>query len=188
MLQNNERLMEVIAEMSKEYDVNNPVRLDKKLVHKAEEQNILVSDIKRVPDSEGDHFVAMLCIDLKHPFFFEHPKDHVPGLMFIEGGRQVGTAMAHMFYDVPFNMAFVLSEMNVRFYKFADINRPVFVSSILRNKVFRKGKLTQMEHEGVFIQGGDELAFLGGSWHMFDEKIIERMRRSKTHDVVSLEQ
>ncbi|MCP3962202.1 MAG: hypothetical protein GY719_30535, partial [bacterium] len=60
-----------------------------------------------------------------HPFFFEHPLDHYPGLMLIEAGRQFGTTVAHLLYGVPFDTAFILNGLRVDFTSFAELGKPV---------------------------------------------------------------
>jgi hypothetical protein len=126
-------------------------------------------------------------VDPTHPYFFEHAYDHVPGLLMVEAGRQIGTAVAHMFYKVDFNTVFVLSEMNIRFFKYVELEKPLFVKSTVRNKLERRGKLMQMEYDGYFVQEDHEVAYMGGTWQMIDKRIIARFRRSAQNISLKLE-
>ncbi|QCK79796.1 hypothetical protein E4K08_26015 [Raoultella ornithinolytica] len=44
----------------------------------------------RIAHDEG---TARLLINQKHRFFFDHPQDHVPGLLLLEGGASVGRTL-----------------------------------------------------------------------------------------------
>jgi len=176
-----------IAEWSKDFDPEKIVRIDNKVVHKVNEENNFVARIEQIQKGDSDIFLSQFAINGKHPYFFEHAYDHVPGLMIIESGRQVGTAIAHLFYDVTFDIVFILNEMNIRFFRYVSQLKPLFIRSMVRNKLIRKNKLIQMEHDGYFIQGGQEVAYMGGTWLMYEKKIIERFRRSAKDINLSVE-
>jgi hypothetical protein len=176
-----------MAEWTKDADPDNPPRLDKKYTHKTKDINTFVARIEVIEKGEADCFLSQVILDGKHPFFFEHAYDHVPGLLMIEAGRQIGTAIAHLFYDVTFDTVFILNEMNIRFFLYTEMSKPLFVKSMVRNKLIRKGNLIQMEHDGYFMQDGKEVAYMGGTWQMYNKKIIERFRKSSRNITLSLE-
>ena len=171
-------ISEKFAEWSRNFDPEKIARIDKKIVHKVKEENNFVSRIEQVSEGDSDIFISQVAINAKHPYFFEHEYDHVPGLMVIEAGRQIGTAIAHLFYNVSYDIVFILNEMNVRFFRYIDQKKPLFVRSMVRNKLIRKDKLIQMEHDGYFIQDDHEVSYMGGTWQMYNKKIIQRLRRS----------
>jgi hypothetical protein len=88
----------------------NPVgrRLDKRLVHKSYDENVLVSHIEAVqppgtiahsgrdaaPD-RMDHFRATLCINRDHPLFFDRDCGHVHAICLMEAAQQTTIAIAH---------------------------------------------------------------------------------------------
>ncbi len=174
-------------EWTQGYDLDKLVRIDKKIVHKVKNENNFVSRIERIEAGDDDCFISQVAVDRKHPFFFEHAYDHIPGLLMVEAGRQIGTAIAHLFYDVSFDTVFILNEMNIRFFRYVELAKPLFVKSMVRNKLIRKDKLIQMEHDGYFVQDGHDVAYMGGTWQMYDKKIIERFRRSARNIELSLE-
>ncbi len=182
-----EIIQEKLAEWSKDYHPDKAGRIDKKWVHKCDDKNNFVSRIEQVSQGDMDVFISQVGVDRKHPFFFEHEYDHIPGLLMVEAGRQIGTAIAHLFYKVEFGVVFILNEMNVRFFKYVELYKPLFVRSMVRNKLERKGKLIQMNHDGVFLQDGHEVAYMGGTWQMYDPKIIERFRRSSRNISLKIE-
>src|SRR5258707_3015090 len=88
-------------------------RIDRALVHKRHDENVFVSRLQRVLEGDEDVFATQFVLDPGHSFFFEHPLDHIPGLMLVEAGRQAATAASHLFYGVPRNPVFLLRGLAV---------------------------------------------------------------------------
>ncbi len=155
-----------------------PPRVDRKWVHKHREDNVFVSRFEQIDDDHPDDFIAQLFIDKSHSFFFEHPLDHVPGLMLIEAGRQLGTTVAHVAYDVPLDdTVFILNGMQVDFSSFAELDVPVFVNSSVSEKQFKRGALTEMYYYGNFVQNDQAIGYMAGRWHIYSKRAMARMRR-----------
>jgi len=171
-------IIEKLAGWSENFDLDNQDTIDKKYVHKTSNTNNFISRIEPLESEDEDCFISQIRVNNKHPYFFEHDYDHIPGLMMIEAGRQVGTATAHLFYNVSLDTVFILNEMNIRFFKYVEVNKPLFIKSTVRNKLMKRGKLIQMEHDGQFIQGGHEVGYMSGTWQMYNKKIIDRFRKS----------
>ncbi len=76
--------------------------------------------------------------------------------------------------------------MNVRFFKFVELTSPVFIRSMVRNKMLRKDRLIQMEHDGYFLQDTHEVAYMGGTWQMYDRKIIQRFRKAGQNKTLTI--
>ena len=178
MLHNDKDLTKLL-EWATDFCPNNPLRLDKKIVHKSDDRNVCVSRIEKLNDLSDDQFIFQVAVDTKHPFFFEHPYDHIPGMLVIEAGRQIGTAISHLFYNVPYDTAFILKDLHSKFYNYAEISKPLFGLSSVSNKKFRKNQLIEMETEGVFIQNGEKVAYMKGIWNIYKKAILKRMRQSK---------
>ena len=154
-----------------------PPVVDKKIVHKHQQGNVFVSRAEPVDDQHPDEIIGQLALPSDHPFFFEHPLDHYPGLMLIEAGRQFGTTVAHLLYGVPYDTAFILNGLRVDFTSFAELGRPVFVNSTVSEKEFKRGMLTSMLYEGNFVQHGEAIGFMSGRWHIYPKRVMARMRR-----------
>lgn len=152
-------------------------RLPKELVHKHDPRNVFISRVERVSEARPDDLVAQLAIDLAHPYHFEHPQDHVPGMMLMEAGRQLALAVAHLFYEVPMDSVFVLQDVTVGFQHFAALDEPLFIYSTVREKEYRRGRLVAMHYGGDFIQRNEVLGSMSGSWAMYDRRLMERARR-----------
>lgn len=52
-------------------------------------ENRVICNICPAPGSAS----AQLTVDRQHPFFFDHPHDHIPGLLLLEGGHQLALEM-----------------------------------------------------------------------------------------------
>jgi hypothetical protein len=155
-----------------------PPVLDKELVHKHRQQNVFVSRVELVGPEHPDQFICQFALDPEHPFFFEHPLDHVPGLMIIEAARQTGNAVCHLFYDVPLGMSFVLGDAHFDFVAFAELSRPLFGTGTVAEKKFKRGALIEMKCEGHFVQNFETIGFMSVRWRIFNRRVLERMRRS----------
>jgi len=155
-----------------------PPPLAKELVHKNREENVFVARVELVGPEHPDQFFCQFALDPGHPFFFEHPLDHIPGLMIIEAGRQTGNAACHLFYDVPFGTSFVLSEAHFDFVAFAELSQPLFATGTVAEKKFKRGALIEMKCEGHFVQNLETIGFMSGRWKIFNSRVLERMRRS----------
>ncbi|MCG6870877.1 MAG: hypothetical protein LJE84_01200 [Gammaproteobacteria bacterium] len=174
----NQAITDRFTAWTEEFAKGPPQALDKGLIHKYNQDNVFVARVERVGDDESDQFICQFLFPPDHPFFFEHPQDHVPGLMMIEAGRQMGNALAHMFYGVGYDKAFVLNKLFADFGSFAELSKPIFGIGVISDKEFKRGALIGAQLEGDFIQGGESIGFMRGRWHFFDRRIMERMRRA----------
>jgi hypothetical protein len=150
-------------------------RLDRRLVHKAREENVFVSRIEPTGREPGQ-YLALLDIDPRHAFFFEHEQDHVPGLMLMEAGRQVGMAVTHLFYDVPLEAAFVLGLLEVNFTRFAELGPPLFFLINLSDMEYRRERLSKLSARCEWLQNGQSLGVMSGRWSIFDREFFTRLR------------
>jgi hypothetical protein len=166
-----------------ELDADNRRRLHRKLVHRAQLAHVFVERIDALPRTEDgfDRFVAPLVIDSRHPFFFEHPLDHVPGLMLIEGTRQAGTAISHLFYDVSFDLTFILNWLEVRFTNFAELTSPVMVQMTITEKTYRHSRLTGLACRSQWLQQGRAVGSMDAEWSFSSPAVLARLRHSGVH-------
>ncbi len=153
--------------------------LSRDLVHKSRDENVLVSRVEPLNDTPDDHrYAVRLHFDPDHAFFFEHPVDHVPGLALIEAGRQVGLAVAHLFFDVPtVGVSFFLNALEVDFTSFAAIDRPVFGLAEMRNVTYRRDRIHTMDFTGHMLQQGRLVSTLRGTWTLVPTAVMHRVRQ-----------
>ena len=109
-------------------------RLDGRYVHKIVPANILLASVERRPGSEEWYDAAMVH-DTSHPFFFEHALDHIPAMMLVEAGRQLGIAISHLFLGVPLHYLFATRSFDIRFTDFAELDVPVAIAAVFLHAV-----------------------------------------------------
>ncbi len=161
--------------------VNDPdalARIDGSYVHKIQPRNVILARLDRVP-GEVDLFEGELTPDWDHPFFFEHPLDHVPSMMLVESGRQMAIAISHKFYDVPLGVVFITRSYELRFTDFAEVltEVPVTIRAHVKNAQYRKGRLWSLDLTGRFSQGERDLGTMQGTFVYFDRDVYVRFRR-----------
>jgi hypothetical protein len=69
-------------------------------------------------------FGAVLAVDESYRGMFNHPHDHLPGMLLMEAGRQAAVSTAARNTGVPAG-ALVLSSLNATFPAFAELDLPV---------------------------------------------------------------
>lgn len=149
-------------------------RIDPKYVHKVDARNVLLANVER--GAELGLFSAVMVPDYAHPFFFEHPLDHVPSMMLVEVGRQMGIAVSHLFYDVPLGTMFATRSYEIRFTDFAETRGLVQVSAQATETEYRSGRLRSLTLRGSFSQAGRELGYMSGQWLMLPADAWRRLR------------
>ncbi len=159
---------------SKKSDNNHLLRIEKHLVHKDYEQNVLIARIEKLYD---DVIVGEATQDISHPFFYEHPKDHVPGLYILEVTRQFVTALSHLHYKVPLSTSFILNEMHTKFHQFAETSQPLFVATKISGKVYTDDRITKMNGDVLLIQNGEVIAEVKGNFQIFEANSYNNIRR-----------
>ena len=87
---------------------------------RSERNTVITHVLRRSPQSLN----ATLRVDEGHPYFFDHPLDHVPGILLIEGVLQL---MEHAVPALRGDAAFI-SALNVRFQRYVMKERPVDIA------------------------------------------------------------
>lgn len=86
---------------------------------RSERNTVITHVLRRSPQSLN----ATLRVDEGHPYFFDHPLDHVPGILLIEGVLQlIEHAVPALRGDAMF-----ISALNVRFQRYVMKARPVAI-------------------------------------------------------------
>jgi hypothetical protein len=151
-------------------------RIEGKYVHKIEDRNVLLSEISQGED-DPERFEAELVHDTDHPFFFEHPLDHVPAMFLVEAGRQFGIAISHVFLGVPIDAMFATRSFDIHFNEFAELHAPVTITAGVTDKQYRGDRLLHLRLDGEFFQNGKPLGGMGGSWSILPPEVWRRYRR-----------
>lgn len=81
-------------------------------------------------------YFANVYIDQRHSYFFEHPQEHVPGMILIEVARQMSMACAHVYGKVPMDAIFMLTKLDNTFSNYTELNFPIKVRAKLEQVKF----------------------------------------------------
>jgi hypothetical protein len=161
------------SKWAQEFQPGQIQRIAKHQVHKDKEINVLIARLEKMQE---DVIIGEMVQDINHQFFYEHPKDHVPGMYLIEVARQAATVLSHCYYDVPTYKAYILDELKADFTKFVEHDRPTFWVAQVSDKGYIDGELLQMHVNCSFVQSGKVVAVVGGLFRMFDPEKYNRIR------------
>lgn len=150
------------------------LKIDKKFVHKDLEQNVFISDIRQNKDVGDNIFECFMVVDQNVPFFFEHYIDHLPGLLLVEGARQMGTAITHKFYGVDFDNFFIIDHISAEFKNMIEIDKDILLRTTLedRNRKTFSGSLEAIQNNNI-------VAMVRSSWTCIPKKTWTRIRSKK---------
>jgi acyl transferase domain-containing protein len=157
-------------------------RIAKELVHKDYEINVLISRLEKLED---DIIIGEMVQDTNHPFFYEHPKDHVPGMYLIEVARQGSTVLSHNYYNVSMGKAYILDELKADFTKFVEHDRPAFWIMQISDKEYVDGELLKMRTNCLFVQNKEIVAVIGGVFRMLESGNYNRIRSEQMQTVLA---
>lgn len=96
---------------------------------RSDPRNTVLDDLSVEPQAAR----ATLLVDQEHSFFFDHPLDHVPGLLLLEGATQIAGALAD-------DMSFI-TRIEANFIKYAVLDRSIG----LRARKSVRGRRTKVE-------------------------------------------
>ncbi len=101
-------------------------RVDPALVGRRDPRNVVIGE-PAVGPSEGETRYPLV-VDERHPSFYDHPQDHVPGPLIIEAYRQAAILTAHGARALPSPLA-VLTGCQATFKDFCESEAPAECSA-----------------------------------------------------------
>lgn len=96
-------------------------RLPENLVDRLNPSNVVISPLS--PKPGGGH-AASLVVDTGNPTLFDHPLDHIPAMLQLEGLRQLTTAAAGAAYGLAPSSLRLLG-FTARFTRFGELDLPI---------------------------------------------------------------
>jgi len=154
------------------------VDVDQEHVHKTEDQNRFLKWMSMREDADGEMiYRAEVRFIRDHPYFFEHDRQHLPGLYIIEAGRQLGLAVPHLFLGVGYDYHSVLDGCDMSFSGFATLIDPLFIDAKILNPVFRKGALQSLSFDGTFIQKEKPIVRYQSHVRLIHERLLKRLEK-----------
>jgi hypothetical protein len=146
----------------------------KALTHKHVNQNVFISDY-RIDD---DVLVVDFTPNLEHPYFFEHPQDHVPGMMVLEGVRQACLCYAHTVLGIPLEEKIVIDSISPIFSGFVELDERHTIEISMISSVRRQVTLAAV----VKSEAGEHLVASTLTGTRMSNKVYERVRRVKRQE------
>jgi len=126
-------------------------------------------------------FYANMVIDTGHYYFFEHPNEHVPGMMLIEAVRQLLVACTHQFGNVPLSgYNFVLSTMTGAFKNYLELNYPVLFKVVQTDlHAYDTGIWADSDFKVHVYQAEKEAAIITFQENIITNRVFKRLRSSQ---------
>lgn len=130
---------------------------------------------------EHDIFYANMIIDTSHYYFFEHPNDHIPGMMLVEAVRQLLVACTHKYGKVPLSgYNFILSSLAGSFNSYLELNYPVLLKVIQTDlRTYNSGTWANADFQVHVYQNKKENAVLNFQEAVIANKVFKRLRNTK---------
>lgn len=146
-----------------------------------------LSDIlEKFPEiPKSDIFYCNMHVDTRHEFFFEHPNDHVPGIMMIEAVRQFSVACCHIFGKIPLSgMNLILMSILSEFYSYSELNLPITFKCINRSIMKKKlGSWGDVDMDILVLQNNKKKAFFSIKAKNTPKKTFNNIRNNSfTYD------
>lgn len=159
-------------------------RIDGRYVHKRDPRNVLLGNLRR-HETDAECYIADMAQDIHHPFFFEHPLDHIPAMMMVEAGRQLGIAISHIYLGVPLDRMFATRSFDIHFSDFAELTAPIQILARVTDRTYRRDELLYLRLDGTFFQNEQDIGGMGGTWSMLKPEVWRRYRRKEQGKVVT---
>jgi len=98
------------------------------LAHVSCDANLLVRSVRAC--AEEHTYRSVFAIDGSHPYLYENPAiaNHVSGTTFVDMGRQLLKAIAHLYYGTPLDNRFVLHGFDIEFLRWAKLGVAIEVT------------------------------------------------------------
>lgn len=87
------------------------------------------------PETTAEGFAATLIVNESHPYFFDHPCDHVPGMLLLEGCAQLAMAAAQA--AAPARSPAGIRSYDVNFAQFVEIGVPTRLAASAAGETVR---------------------------------------------------
>lgn len=172
-----QNIVSLMNEWSVSFNPTTHKPIDRTFAHKNQDANVFISRFERITPDIEDEYLVLMSFNSEHPYFYEHERDHVPGMMLVEGARQCGLVGSHQYYGVPFSHVFVLDTLDIKFNKFAEKDHAVFSKVTFSGLQHRKGTLSAAIVRNELIQAGEKIGEVTGAFAMRDRRLLARLRR-----------
>jgi hypothetical protein len=130
------------------------VRAEPRAVGRQDPRNVVIGPTCA---SDGEH-VADAYIDLSHPALFDHPGDHLPGMLEVEVFRQATISAAEQEYGIEPKRA-VMVACDASYSTYGELDEPTSCVIRLQGALAQRGGATvRVPAEAVLLQSGRQIA------------------------------
>lgn len=159
------------------------VLLDAKLVHKENDENVLIGNVLEhdfaLTADIHEEIKFYTCIgrpNLRCNFIFDHPQDHYPLMLLMEMGRQMAISISHLYKNIPFKSCRnTVDQMYFKVFDFVELDLPLVIGCI--DKVTKnKPNIQIREMVFQFYQNGRKCCESQSSVSIMSVEIYERYR------------
>lgn len=139
----------------------------------SDDTNVLITVPEQI--NQGSVYRSSMCIDLTHPFYFEHPNSHVPGIMLLEAGKQMalGTLKNKLNSDLTDGVYGDLISGEITFNNFAFFDSEILLEAETGETETVNGK-TLIPVTVSFIQNDKTIGALKGTGAFSDAQAIRQ--------------
>lgn len=150
--------------------------LDKRFVHKIFENNVVIKNPIRI-DSSKHIYRSKILVPLSNTFFFDHMYEHIPGMMLIEAFRQFGTAISHIYFNIPFDYSFILYNMNTEFKTYTKIQSDAFVDFVITDIKYKHSIARKFVGVGFVHQDNLLTSKFESSWAVLPNSLLNKLEQ-----------
>ena len=153
-----------------------------------EERHLIAQILEKFVDTpKMDVYYANMFVNTDHLFFFEHPNDHVPGMMMIETIRQFIVACGHVYGNAPMDgTQLILNSLECQFLSYININYPILLrGTAVEFKLTRDGYWQHVTLQIEVFQNSRCMALFNVKGTCISSKLFERIRRNQIAEMKS---
>lgn len=156
-----------------------PLLTEQKMAHKTNKENVFIDNLIEESGALNNGFQYQYKSNFKaclnHSFFFEHERNHIPGLMLIEAGRQNSLIISHKFLKVPIHTSFIMNNISFDFFKVAHLYKSIKVYTSVEVIKNSKNRIIEYIHEAYMIQNENEIAKAKGSFMVLPNTVLKKL-------------
>ena len=141
-------------------------------------QNTLVTKVRYISEDRVSTEVLHKVNPKELIFFFDHPIDHLPGMLMASAIRQACLAVSHLIYEVPLDFVEVIDWMNLRFLNYGGLDKQTWTKGKLLGLKKSSGKI-EITIEGTMWQEDYPIFKAKGKMICFSPRLAEKIRHKK---------
>ncbi len=191
-----DKALKYFCNLSKELSntkVENNTSLNKTFVHKTNPQNVLINDIIKIKDSEGEFdekiglYYSVATPNFQCSFIFDHPLDHYSFMLMLELARQVSIGVTHKYnhFSVE-SIKNTVNNIDLKIHNFAELDCPMLIGC---TDEIRKNKPTMQIRDlnFFFVQNGKLCAEIKSAISVMSSQLYNRFRINNRRNTLGID-